>query len=313
MSLLPAATDLLAELGALDMLVGRTHECDWPPVEVAGVPVLTSDASLPDASSREISAAVGGMHRGSGLYQLAASDLAEAAPDLVLTQDLCDVCAVSYQQVSTTLRALRLDAGPAVLSLEPATLDGVLHTLIRVAEQLDELGGTDTWAGLAAERVDALRVRLATVRAQVAGRSRPRVAAIEWLAPLWPAGHWVPEQIEQAGGTPVLARPGEHTKAMGWAQLRDADPEVILIQPCGFSPQRTFQELDLLTGNPMWSELSAVRTGHVWVVDGPAYFNRPGPRVIRGVEILAHVLHEIPVSPPVTSLEAVPIGVNGEK
>lgn len=161
--------------------------------------------------------------------------------------------------------------------------------------------------GIALERRAALRERLATVRSLVAGRPRPRTVAIEWLDPLWPAGHWVPEQITSAGGEPLLASPGEHTKPMEWQAVRAAQPEVLLLLPCGFHPDRTERERELLTGLPGWAELPAVRNGQVWVLDGPAYFNRPGPRVVRGVEVLAHVLHGVPAGEPVGAHEARPL------
>ncbi len=233
-------------------------------------------------SSREISAAVGAGHRGSSLYGLDTALLTRLAPDLVLTQDLCEVCAVSYRRVSEAVRVM--DAGPRVLSLEPRTLAEVLDCLRVVGEAL---GVPD----VAAERVAALRTRLDEVRRRVAGRPRPRVVALEWLDPVWPAGHWVPEQIELAGGEPLLASAGEHTSAIDWQQVVDARPDVLLLLPCGFPPDRTRAELAVLTGRPGWADLPAVRAGAVWVLDGPAYFNRPGPRVVRGAEILAQVLH----------------------
>jgi iron complex transport system substrate-binding protein len=279
LSLLPAATDLVAELGHLADLVGRTHECDWP-AEVGSVPVVTSSSFDPNTlSSKEISDAVGGSHRGSSLYALDTDRVAALAPDLVLTQDLCDVCAVSYERVSDAVRVL--DADTRVISLEPRTLAEVLDCLRVVG---DAVGSPD----VAAERIAALRERLAAVEAAVRGRERPRVVAIEWLDPLWPAGHWVPEQITAAGGTPLLAEPGEHTRPMTWQQVRDAEPDVVLLLPCGLAPERTVAELGVLTALPGWSELA-----EVWVLDGPAYFNRPGPRVVRGAEVLAHVLHGV--------------------
>jgi iron complex transport system substrate-binding protein len=271
----------VAELGRLPDLVGRTHECDWP-VQVARVPVVTAsevDESMP---SREISAAVGAGHRGSSLYHLDTALLARLEPDLVLTQDLCDVCAVSYRRVSEAVRVM--ETGPRVLSLEPRTLDEVLDCLRVVGDALGV-------PAVAADRVAALRARLREVRRRVAGRARPRVVAIEWLDPVWPAGHWVPEQIELAGGVPLLAGAGEHTSAVDWQRVRDARPDVILLLPCGFPPDRTRAELTVLTARPGWADLPAVRAGAVWVLDGPAYFNRPGPRVVRGAEILAQVLH----------------------
>ncbi|WP_158895198.1 cobalamin-binding protein [Amycolatopsis anabasis] len=295
-SLLPAATDLVAELGRLPDLVGRTHECDWP-AGVESVPVVTGtgvdDRAL---SSREISDAVGGStHRGSSLYTLDTDLLAELRPDVVLTQDLCEVCAVSYHRVSDAVRVL--DAGPRVLSLEPRTLAGVLDCLNLVGEALGV-------PEVAAARAAALRRRLEAVRSRVAGRARPRVVAVEWLDPVWPAGHWVPEQIGHAGGAALLAEPGEHTEPIQWAAVLDARPEVLLVLPCGFPPERTFAELSALTERPGWSALPAVRDGAVWVLNGPAYFNRPGPRVVRGAEILAHLLHGVELDPPLAPGEA---------
>ncbi|WP_134732312.1 cobalamin-binding protein [Amycolatopsis nivea] len=294
-SLLPAATDLVATLGKASDLVGRTHECDWP-AEVASVPVVTAaDLDSDTLTSREISTAVGASHQGSSLYSVDVRQLAALAPDLVLTQDLCEVCAVSYTRVAAAVRML--DAGPRVLSLEPRTLDEVLDCLTTLG---DALGVPE----VAAARVAELRSRLATIRRHVAGLPRPRVVALEWLDPLWPAGHWVPEQISAAGGTPLLAEPGEHTKPMPWDAVVAARPDVLLVLPCGFSPDRTESELDVLTSLPGWTDLPAVRNDRVWLLDGPSYFNRPGPRVVRGAEILATVLHDIPAEPPVSHAEA---------
>ncbi|KAA9157448.1 cobalamin-binding protein [Amycolatopsis acidicola] len=291
-SLLPAATDIVAELGCLPALVGRTHECDWP-AAVSTVPVVTGSAIEPERlSSREISTAVGG-HQGSSLYALDSELLAGLAPDLVLTQDLCEVCAVSYRRVTEAVRVL--DAGVEVLSLEPRTLDGIFDCLRQVADRL----GVD-----AEPRIAALQTRLDDVRRAVAGRPRPRVAAIEWLDPVWPAGHWVPEQLDTAGGIPLLANTGEHTEPVDWQAVLDAGPEVIALMPCGLTPDRTVAELDVLATRPGWADLPAVREGRVWVVDGPAYFNRPGPRVVRGAEVLAHVLHGVTVGAPVSPGEA---------
>ncbi|MGE7385195.1 cobalamin-binding protein [Streptomyces sp. NPDC004126] len=300
-SLLPAATDIVADLGLVADLVGRTHECDWPPAAVASVPVVTRAEFDADAlSSREISEAVGGSaHSGSSLYTLDTEALAELAPEVLLTQDLCQVCAVSYESVTRAVRVM--EAGPRVLSLEPKTLDDVLDCLVTVG---DLLGVRER----ALRRRAELQGRLAEVRRRTEGRPRPRVVAVEWLDPLWPAGHWVPEQIAAAGGEPLLAEPGEHTEPMTWEAVREAHPDVVLVLPCGFPPERTLTELGLLTSLPGWDELPAVRAGEVWVLDGPAYFNRPGPRVVRGAEVLAHVLHGVLVGDPVTEAEAHRLG-----
>jgi iron complex transport system substrate-binding protein len=278
-SLLPAATDMVAELEKLPDLVGRTHECDWPP-EIVGVPEVTGSEIDHDVlTSREISDAVGGAaHHGSSLYALDTGKLAALEPDLLLTQDLCEVCAVSYDRVSGAVRMMEADT--RVLSLEPRTIAEVLDCLTRLGEVLGV-------PEVAAERVAELRARLDAVRARVADRPRPRVVALEWLDPLWPAGHWVPEQIELAGGEPLLASAGEHTRPIEWADVLAAKPDVLLLMPCGFPPSRTKEEMRLLTGRPDFGDLPAARTGSIRVLDGPAYFNRPGPRVVRGAEILA--------------------------
>ena len=177
------------------------------------------------------------------------------------------MCAVSFERVSSAVRVLD-GVGPRVLSLEPATIAEVLDCLHVVGDAL----GVSATAPVA-----ELRDRLAGVRAAVAGRPRPRVAALEWLDPVWPAGHWVPEQIELAGGTPLLASAGEHTRPATWESVLEGRPEVLLLLPCGFPPDRTAAELHLLTDRPGWTDLPAVRDGRVWILDGPAYYNRPGP------------------------------------
>jgi iron complex transport system substrate-binding protein len=266
-SLLPSATEIVCALGLVDELVGITHECDWPP-GIESVPVVTSTGVDQNAlSSREINSTV---HRGSSLYGLDADLLNDLAPDVVLTQDLCDVCAVSYRKVTDTVRMM--DVGPTVLSLEPSTLDEVLGCLKTVGDVL----GVDS-----ADRIAALRQRIHDVERQTRDLARPRVAAIEWLDPCWPAGHWVPEQIAAAGGVPLLAGKGEHTGPITWEAVHDAEPDVVLLMPCGFPPERTLQELP------------DQQLPETWVLDGPSYFNRPGPRVVRGIEVLAHVLHGI--------------------
>jgi iron complex transport system substrate-binding protein len=281
-SLLPAATDAVVTLGLAGDLVGRTHECDWPPgaLDHAEVVTLTSlDGAL---SSREINSAAA--HAGSSLFGLDSGRIAALAPDLILTQELCDVCAVSYAQVADAVRVA--DTGPRLVSLEPRTLGEVLGTLTT----LGALTGRSAQA--AAAVADAER-RLGAVAAAVAGRRRPRVLVLEWLDPAWPVGHWVPEQVTAAGGTEVLGTAGAHTDPVPWEQVLAAAPEVLILAPCGFPPSRTVRELPALAARPGWTGLPAVRDGQVWVVDGPAYLNRPGPRVVRGVEVLAHVLHGV--------------------
>ena len=281
-SLLPAATDIVAALGAGDLLVGRTHECDWPAELVRGVPVVTA-TDLPEGlSSRGISAAIAAgsvAHHGSSIYRLDRAALADLRPDLILTQDLCERCAVSYRSVNEAVRALELDV--TVLSLEPRTIGGILTAIDTVAARI---GAEKRAVQL---REDAAR-RLAALPGR--GSAAPRVLFVEWLDPPMPGGHWVPEQITLAGGVPVFLGPGAHSVPFRPEELAAADPEVVIFGPCGFTPERTLAEIGLAAGWPGWSGLSAVRDGRVWVVDGPAYFNRPGPRVVDGAEILAGIL-----------------------
>jgi iron complex transport system substrate-binding protein len=285
-SLLPAATDIVASLGAADQLVGRTHECDWPPGLVEAIPIVTATDLSGSLSSREISDVVSGAaHRGSSIYLMDHAALAAAKPDLILTQDLCDVCAVSYRTVNDAVRVMDLDA--SVVSLQPKTIAGILTAIVTIGDLLDVAGRADAVCAEARERL-----------ARLPGPSEtgPGVLFVEWLDPLMPGGHWVPEQIAYAGGRPLVLGPGQHSVPQRWDDVRGLAPEVIVFGPCGFTPERTRAELHVAEAWSGWSDVPAVRTGNVWVVDGPAYFNRPGPRVIDGAEIMAAILAGEPVA-----------------
>ena len=282
-SLLPSATEICFALGLGPSLVGVTHECDFPPQ--AEFKAVLTEATLPGQDSapgdidRHVREAV---HQGSSLYRLRQEELARARPDLILTQELCEVCAVAYPQV---LEAARLLPGhPAVLSLEPTTLSGVLRSILDVGSAT----GTRERAG---ELVRGLWARVDAVRGAVAGRDRPRVACLEWVDPLMGAGHWVPDQLAVAGGMDVLGVAGEPSRRLSVDQLRAAAPEVLLCMPCGYRLEGAAQQVELLRSQPFWADLPAVRAGQVYAVDGSWYFNRPGPRVIDGIEILAKILH----------------------
>jgi iron complex transport system substrate-binding protein len=239
-----------------------------------------TETSLPDdLSSREIATALGGAHRGSSIYRIDHEMLARLRPDVILTQDLCDVCAVSYASVNDVVRLL--DLPTRVVSLEPRTIGGILTAIDTVAALI----GAETAATRL--RADA-EVRLAALPGPVA--DGPRVLFVEWLDPLMPGGHWVPEQIRYAGGQSLFLDVGAHSVPQPVNRLADAAPDVIVFGPCGFTPERTVVELDVARAWPGWSRLPAVRDGRVWVVDGPAFFNRPGPRVIDGAEILAAIV-----------------------
>jgi iron complex transport system substrate-binding protein len=285
-SLLPSATEIVYALGLGDELVGVTHECDWPP-EAATKPVLTR--SVHDLGARtpgEIHRLVEGtIHGGSSLYELDEAALADVRPDLILTQELCRVCAVSYREVNAVARAI--DADITVVSLEPSSIEGILETITTVGamtEAEDE----------AIEVVEELRERLAAVTQGVldrrdGGHRGPRVVAVEWLDPPFASGHWVPEQIRRAGGWELLGREGERSVETTWDAIAEVDPDRLVLMPCGYHVDDGLAAWRATPRPSGWDELTAVRTGNVRLVDGSAYFSRPGPRVVDGVELLAEL------------------------
>lgn len=285
-SLLPSATEIVCALGLVDELVGVTHECDHP-AEVAGKPVLTSNTTNePGATSREIHRRVAAAtHGGSSLYALDEAALADAEPDLILTQELCTVCAVSYRQVNDVARAI--DADIRVVSLEPTSIEGILHSITTVGA----LTGTED---VAVDVVGELRERLADVERTVAerraaGRQAPRVVAVEWLDPPFRAGHWVPEQVRRAGGWELLGEGAAPSAETTWAAVQDVDPQIVVLMPCGYHLTETAAEWARTPRPAVWQEIDAVRRSQVFAVDGSAYFSRPGPRVIDGIELLAEL------------------------
>jgi len=286
-SLLPSATEIVYALGLGDELVGRTHECDYPD-EATEVPVVTSSVGgRPGEGSREIHRrVVDSVHHGSSIYRLDHEALAEARPDLILTQELCEVCAVSYSEVNRAVRQLASDA--TVISLEPTSIEGILNTISTVGAMAD---AEDEAVGL----LELLRERLAQVEGRVlerrlAGVPPRRVVCLEWLEPVFAAGHWVPEQVRRAGGWELLGNQGERSVETTWERLREVDPDSLLLMPCGFGAARAAAEWQR-ADKPAWlPELRAVREGQVFALDGSAYFSRPGPRVIDGVELLASLI-----------------------
>lgn len=284
-SLLPSATDIVCSLGLAGDLAGRTHECDWPPGVIEGVPVVTrSLLDLDGLGSREIDDAVGARaHSGSSIYALDVQALRDARPDLILTQELCEVCAVSYREVATAARLLG-GAGPKVVSLEPASIADILEHVLLVGQ----LAGAEEAAGAVVANAQA---RLARLREATAGRRALRCFCVEWLEPLYAAGHWVPEQVEAAGGRDGVAREGAPSRRVAWKEVAAWAPEALFLMPCGLPLRRALAEAGALATTTGWAGLPAVAAGRVWAVDGPAFFNRPGPRVVRGAEILAGLLH----------------------
>ena len=284
-SLLPSATEIVAALGLADRLVAVTHECDFPPDAIEGVPRITTNLLPPEVSgSREIDAGVRStVGRGHGLYALDEPLMAELEPDLILTQELCDVCAVSYPTVLQAARAAGGAGRPLVVSLEPHAIADVLATIELVARL----------AGVAArgERLEAdLSARLDRLPEPSRGPGRPRVAVVEWLDPLFAPGHWVPEQVELAGGESVLGRAGERSREAPWEAVAAADPEVVVLGLCGFDLEHSLAEWAAFEAPEPLMRTSAWRAGQLWAINGSAYVSRPGPRLVDGAEILAAIL-----------------------
>jgi iron complex transport system substrate-binding protein len=284
LSLVPAATEILFSLGLGDRVVGVTHECDWPP-EAAARPVVTASlVQTGDLESAEIDRVVAETAReGHPLYAVEEEQWTGLAPDVVVMQELCDVCAVSTDQVEGVVAARPLEV--EVLDFSPTTLDGIGDAIVA-------LGGSLGVEPEAEELAAGMRSRLGRVEAALAGaESSPRVFVTEWLEPPYSAGHWVPDMVAAAGGTDVAGMSGEPSHRMRWADVAELEPDVVVLAPCGFDLDRTLSEvvpLDLsahLLGTP------ARQDSRVFAVDANATFSRPGPRVVDGVEVLAHLLH----------------------
>ncbi len=282
-SLLPSATEIICALGLREQLVGVTHECDYP-ASVADLPVVTRSRIAAGLSSGEIDGLVREQLAGNdALYTLDMPVLEALRPDLIVTQALCDVCAVAADEVNAA--ACSLPGQPEVINLEPMRLSEVLETLERVADA----------AGCAA-RGRRVRAELQARIDRLAARSEaiaepPRVAMLEWIDPLFNAGHWTPELVAIAGGRECLGNPFAASETVSFERLQAAAPEVIAIALCGFDLARSLQDIPLLAAHPGWEALPAVQADRVYLLDGNAYFSRPGPRLVDSAEILAHALH----------------------
>jgi iron complex transport system substrate-binding protein len=296
-SLVPSATEALYALGLGDSVVAVTHECDHP-AEVAHLPKLTSSVIPDGLPPAEIDARVRELTgRGESLYGLDEARLDRLEPDLIVTQALCAVCAVSYDDVCAV--ASRVASRPDVISLDPETLDEVLDDLIRIAEAAGEPKRGESLRG-------RLHERLGRVRDAVGAEPRPRVAAIEWLDPIYVGGHWVPEMIELAGGEDVLGEPGRKSRVVSWDEVEAASPDVVLVMPCGlYAAEASAQAHEHREG-------LAALGARVVAVDAASSFSRPGPRLVDGVELVAHLLHPRRApAPPEIAFEEIPAGALG--
>jgi len=281
-SLLPGATEIAFALGLGEQIVGVTHECDYPP-DAQQKPVMVHSAiDAQRMSGSEIDRMVGELlAAGKGLYHIDEAALLAANPDVILTQGLCEVCALDYNEVVKA--AARLPRQPNIVSLNPHSLSDLLDDILRVGQATERIAAATSLAADLRQRIDSL--------GHSEPDNRPRVVCLEWFEPLYTAGHWVPEMVALAGGFDVLGQPGEPSAKIEWRQVTEARPEVILLMPCGFDVRRTVKESTPLRSLPGWEQIPAVRSGNVYAMNGSAYFSRPGPRLVNGLEILARIIH----------------------
>jgi iron complex transport system substrate-binding protein len=288
-SLLPSATDIIVALGLRDSLVAVTHECEVPP-GTQPIPVITR-STLPAGTlnSREIDKHVGSAaHSGSSLYLLDHALLERCDPDLIITQELCEVCAIGYQHVAAAVR--RLDAAAAatnrvIVSVEPQTLEQILEAIIRIGEAAGVRDRATHLVGEMRQRINA------TSEIGRQATAQPRVLAMEWLEPPYTAGHWVPEMIRLVGGRDELAREGEFSYEITWDDVAKYDPDILIVMPCSFGLEQVLAETALLGQHAKWTRLRAVRTGRVYAVDAARYFSRHGPRIVEGLAMLGEMIH----------------------
>jgi iron complex transport system substrate-binding protein len=283
-SLLPGATEIACALGLADEIVGVSHECDFPAAVQAKPVMVRSRIDSTTTGSGEIDRQVGDLLRSKqSLYALDEELFKDSEPDIILTQGLCDVCALDYNDVVQAARSLPKD--PRIVSLDPHCLSDILNDVLRIGEATHRTRQAESL-------VQELKGRIKAVRDRTTGSvSRPRVACLEWFDPLYVAGHWVPEIVEIAGGNDILGTAGEPSAKIAWDAVIAAMPEILILMPCGFDLQRAVRESSLLKNRPGWQTLPAVKDGRVFAVSGADYFSRPGPRLIDGLKILSQLVH----------------------
>jgi len=279
-TLLPSATEVVYALGVEP--VGVSHECDYPP-EAASKPSMNRSRVDPDASSAAINEQVVEAERGGGVYEIDVAALDAADPDLVVTQGICDVCAVDEVLVERAVE--EIDANPEILASDP-------HSLADLYDDVRRIGAATGREDRAAALIDSLQERVAAVETRAAAATgTPRVAVLDWMEPPMVAGHWVPELVDAAGGEYGLADPGERSRPREFAEVAAYDPEVLVAAPCGFDLDRTTRNAGELTDREAWDGVAAVRQGRAYAVDGNHYMNRPGPRLVDTLEHLAGLVH----------------------
>ena len=283
-SLLPAATEIVCALGLENQMVGRSHECDYPE-SIKHLPVC-SEANFTDGlSSNDIDVKVKEILADAlSIYTVKREVIKELAPDVVITQAQCEVCAVSLEEVEKALDNY-LDKQTHIVSLQPNKLEDIFKDIQTVADALGVTSAGNTLIEDLQERVDIIRHKLKYVE------SRPTVACIEWLEPMMVSGNWIPELVGLAGGKSVLAEAGKHSPYIKWDDILLADPEIIIVMPCGFAMERTMREVGLLLDLPQFADTRAAKNNQIYIADGNQYFNRPGPRIVDSIEIMAEIIH----------------------
>ena len=284
LSLLPAATEIVCALGFEKKLVGRSHECDFPET-VRQLPVCSEANFQDNLSSADIDKKVKDLlFNALSIYTINRELINELAPDIVITQAQCEVCAVSLDEVESALND-DLESAAKIISLQPNSLGDIYDNIREVAAALSAENDAEQLIEELDERVGIIRHKLKYIE------TKPSIACIEWLEPLMVSGNWIPELVSIAGGSSILAEPGKHSPFVQWAEIQQADPDIILVMPCGFSIERTIKEIHLLLQLPGFSDLKAIKNNRLYIADGNQYFNRPGPRIVDSIEILAEIIN----------------------
>ncbi|MDZ7716860.1 MAG: cobalamin-binding protein [Balneolaceae bacterium] len=282
-SLLPSTTEIVCRLGMQQYLVGRSHECDFPPA-VKKLPYCTEPKFEPDGTSYEIDQRVKALlQEGLSVYRVNSNVLTELQPDLIITQDHCKVCAASLSEVKQAVKKT-LDNKVEIISVSPTNLDEVFESIRTIASTLKiaEKGIT---------LIENLKKEFAYIKSETHNLPSKSICCIEWLDPIMTAGNWVPELIQIAGGKSVGAKAGSHSPFINWDKLQKYNPKIMAIMPCGYNINQTLKEIDTLTSRPEWETLNAVQNDQVYILEGNQYFNRPGPRLVESAQILAEIFH----------------------
>jgi len=296
-SLLPSATEIAFALGLADQIVAVSHECDYPP-EASNRPVLTKSA-IHQKIHRSLEVDREVEQRGGDIYEIDEKLLEKLKPDLILTQELCHVCAVSYTKVKEAARVL--DADTKIVSLEPTNLEEIVDNILLVGRMTDKVTQAEKLSSQMLARIERVKEKTEKIE------HRPRVFFMEWLQPPWVGGHWIPQMVDSAGGLDGLGRLGQPSHRIGWDEVVEYKPEIIVLSPCGFDAGQVMEEAHLLASYEGWEKIPAFQSSRIYAVNASAYFSRSGPRIVDGLEILAHIIHPVlfPQNPDPESIRIV--------